>query len=82
VPRVGTHSMGRLPAACHSERGGKGYSHFQHLHPAWLTRIRQDSRYTDVLEAGSRKKPIPATNRPQPKTFNPSFSAQALVAMN
>jgi hypothetical protein len=39
-----------------------------------------DSRYTDVLEAGSRKKPIPATNRLQSKSFNPSFSAQALVA--
>src|SRR5262249_30894361 len=33
---------------------------------AWLTNIRQDSRYTDVLEAGSRKKPIPAINRLQP----------------
>src|SRR6516165_10035367 len=35
----------------------------------------------DVLEAGSHKKPIPAANRLQPKTFNPSSSAQAMVAM-
>src|SRR5262249_9008 len=51
----------------------------QHLRSALLTTIRQDS--PDVLEAGSRKKPIPAANRLQPKTFNPSSSAQAMVAM-
>src|SRR5262249_33550757 len=61
VPRVGTHSMGRLPAACHSAT-----RHNLALMPAWLTNIRQDSRYTDVLEAGSRKKPIPAIYRLQP----------------
>src|SRR5262249_44352199 len=35
-----------------------------------LTRIRQNSRCADVVEAGNRKKPIPAIDRPQE-----SFSA-------
>src|SRR5262249_13813301 len=34
--------------------------------PARPTSIRQDSRFTGVLVAGSRKKPIPPTNRPPP----------------
>src|SRR5215510_12024240 len=61
VPRLGTHSMGRLPAACHSatRRNLAIMPRLAYEHTSGLP-------YTDVLEAGSRKKPIPATNRPQP----------------
>src|SRR5215510_10359149 len=55
VPRVGTRSVGKASGSVSQRDGAQGVSHSWHLRPAWLTRIRQDSRYTDVLEAGSRK---------------------------
>src|SRR5262249_52809569 len=83
VRRESTRSAGRPPVRWEDfrQRVTAQRRRREHSRPAWLARIRQDSRYTAVLEAGSRKKPIPATNRPQPKTFNTSFSAQALVEM-
>jgi hypothetical protein len=38
-----------------ARRGARGTS-LSYLRPAWLTRIRQDSRCADVVEAGSRNK--------------------------
>src|SRR5262249_2333568 len=69
VPRVGTHSMGRLPAACHSATETEGGTYA----PPGLRGYVRPPVTPDVLEAGSLTKPIPAINRPQPKTFNPSF---------
>src|SRR6516165_11049741 len=55
VPRVGTRSVGRTSGSVSQRNAAQGVGHFWYLRPAWLTRIRQDSRYTDVLEAVSRK---------------------------
>src|SRR5215471_1358902 len=54
---------------------------WQRLRPPGLRAYVRPPVTPDVLEAGSRKKPIPATNRLQPKTFKASFAAQAMVAM-
>src|SRR5262245_65617312 len=37
VPRVGTRSVGKLPAACHSATRRKGHVAFRYLRPVWLT---------------------------------------------
>jgi len=77
VPRVtdarahavlaGRHPFNGKTSGSVSQRNGgaKGTSLSNTYAPSGL-RIRQDSRWADVVEAGSRKKPIPAINRPQP----------------
>jgi hypothetical protein len=55
VPRVGTHSTGRTSGSVSQRNEAQGHVTFETA-PRVLTRIRQDSRCTDVVEAGSRKK--------------------------
>src|SRR5215813_15492064 len=54
VPRVGTRSMGRLPAACHSAT-----RHNLTLMPAWLTNIRQHSRKPTYLKPEAARSLFP-----------------------
>src|SRR5262249_7804222 len=54
VPRVGTRSMGRLPAACHSAT-----RHNLALMPAWLTNIRQDSHKPTYLKPEAARSLFP-----------------------
>src|SRR5215472_9262166 len=81
VPRVGIHSAGRTSGSVSQRNGGvRGTLTFWTYAAPGLRGYVRTPVTPNVLEAGSRKKPIPATNRPQPKTFNTSFSAQALLA--
>jgi hypothetical protein len=54
VPRVGTHSMGRLPAACHSERGVRGTLTFSTYTP-----IRQVSLVLTSLKPEAARSLFP-----------------------
>src|SRR5215467_13721898 len=54
VPRVGTRSMGRLPAACHSAT-----RHNLALMLVWLTNIRQDSHKPTYLKPEATRSLFP-----------------------
>src|SRR5262249_37598739 len=67
VPRVGTRSVGKASGSVSQRNGGVGASS-TYVPPGLRGYVRTPVTPT-YFEAGSRKKPIPATNRPQPKTL-------------
>src|SRR5262249_48473211 len=79
--RKSTHSAaGRHPFGGKSvrqrvtaRRGGRGTSLSNTYAPPGLRTYVRTPVTPDVLETGSRRKPIPPINRPQPKTSGPSF---------
>src|SRR6266568_8611756 len=71
VPRVGTHSMGTASGSVSQRNEAQGHVSFGTYAPLSLRGYVRIPG-ADVLEAGSRNKPIPAINRSQPKTFRQS----------
>src|SRR5262249_14879727 len=81
APRVGTRSVGKASGSVSQRNAAQGVGHFWYLRPASLRGYVRTPVTLTFLKPEAATKSIPGTDRPQPKTFNPSFSAQALVAM-